>query len=52
MTSAEGVKRARSHSWYELNDQTECCSICLLILSKDTDLENVPPCDGRIVVRR
>lgn len=52
MTSAEAVRRAKSHNWQEVNDQTERCTECLLILSKSTDLENVPACSGRLVVRR
>jgi hypothetical protein len=52
VTSPEAVRRAKSHNWQELNDQTERCTVCLLILSKSTDLENVPACSGRLVVKR
>lgn len=49
MTSAEAVKRAKSHSWTEVNDQTEFCTICHLMLPKAVNLENVPACPGRVV---
>jgi hypothetical protein len=52
VTSTEAVQRAKSHNWQELNDQTERCIECLLILSKSTDLENVPACTGRVGVKR
>lgn len=44
MTSIEAVRRARSHTWMELNDQTEGCLRCQLVLPKSTDLENIPGC--------
>ena len=52
MTSAEAIKRARSHTWVEMNDQTERCHVCGLILPKATNLEDVPGCTGMLVVRR
>lgn len=52
MSSPEAVRRAKSHNWQELNDQTERCTACLLILPKSTNLENIPACGGRVVVKR
>ena len=52
VTSAEAVQRAMSHNWQEVNDQTERCTECLVIMPKATDLENVPACTGRNVFRR
>lgn len=52
MTSIEAVKRARSHNWNELNEQSEFCTKCLLIMLKSTNLENVPDCKGMPVIRR
>lgn len=52
MTSREAIKRARSHEWVEINPEHEQCGNCLLILHKSTDLENVPACPGRLVIKR
>ena len=50
MTSQEAITRARSHQWVEINDQTEGCAKCKIVLAKDTDLEDVPACSGLTVV--
>lgn len=50
MTSPEAVKRARSHDWVEINDQTEGCRKCKIALPKATNLENVPACTGILVI--
>lgn len=44
VTSPEGIARAKSHDWAEINDQTEQCQKCFLILSKTVNLEDVPGC--------
>jgi hypothetical protein len=51
VTSPEAIARAKSHTWREVNDQTEQCIKCLLILPKSTNLENVPGCTGRLAIK-
>ena len=52
MTSPEAVRRAKSHKWVEVNDQTEHCVFCKITLPKDTDLEDVPECKHLEVTKR
>jgi hypothetical protein len=52
MTSLAGIKRAKSHTWRELDPETEICAVCKLELPKATDLEKVPACSGITVVGR
>jgi hypothetical protein len=45
--SVEDIVRARTHDWYEINDQTEMCGKCLTMLDKSTPIENIPECPVR-----
>jgi len=46
-TSSEDIARAQTHQWVETPSKDgEQCSACLLILPKETLVENVPACPG------
>jgi hypothetical protein len=44
-TTQEDINRALTHTWVDSEDTTQC-SKCLLILPKETLVENVPECSG------
>lgn len=48
MTSPEAIKRATSHSWLEVDAETEACITCGLRLPKSIDLEEVPACEKSV----
>lgn len=41
------IARAQSHQWVETpSGKGEQCAVCLIILSKDLPIEQVPGCPG------
>lgn len=46
-TTPEDVARAQTHTWVETPGKaSEQCAKCLLILPKETLVENIPACPG------
>jgi hypothetical protein len=45
-TGQSDINRARTHVWIEGKDSVRCIK-CLLILPKETLVENVPACVGK-----